>query len=55
MVHSAMQQDLSMAPEARAAIVARVQSIQTRGDAAQYMAELRQKVQSVRVTTAGGG
>ena len=53
-VHSAMQQDLKMAPENRAAIVNRVSTIQTRADAAQYMQEVQQKVRGARGAAAGG-
>jgi phospholipase C len=48
-VHSAMQQDLAVSPpEARPAIVARVQGLLTRGDALQYMAEVQRKVRPLR-------
>ena len=54
-VHSAMQQDLATSPGSeRAAIVSRVQAIQTRFDAANYMADVQKKVQSVKTATAGG-
>jgi len=54
-VHSAMQQDLVVSPDDRAAIVSRVRSIQTQAQAAQYMAEVQQKVRATKVATAGGG
>jgi phospholipase C len=53
-VHSAMQQDLAVSPGERLAIVDRVRNIQTRADAAQYMAEVQQKVRTLRVAGAGG-
>jgi len=46
-VHAAMQQDLSLSPGDRPAIVARVASILTRADAMQYMAEVQQKLHGV--------
>ena len=53
-VHSAMQQDLALSPaDARPAIVARVASLKTREDASQYLAEVQQKIRSLRATTAG--
>jgi phospholipase C len=52
-VHSAMQQDLAMSPDQRAAIVSRVKTIHTRADAAQYMAEVQRKVRSMGVSSAG--
>ncbi len=54
-VQSAMQQDLATSPASeRAAIVSRVKAIQTRFDAANYMADVQKKVQSVKTATAGG-
>jgi hypothetical protein len=53
-VHSAMQQDLAVEPANRAAIVNRVRNIRTRADAAQYMAEVQQKVRPVKTARAGG-
>lgn len=54
-VHSAMQQDLATSPASeRPAIVSRVRSIQTRADAANYMAHVQRKVQAVKTSTAGG-
>jgi phospholipase C len=54
-VHSAMQQDLAVSPASqRAAIVGRVKSMQTRADAAHYMAEVQKKVQSAKAARAGG-
>jgi len=43
-VHAAMQQDLSVTPDQRPAIVSRVASIQTRADAMQYLAEVQKKL-----------
>jgi phospholipase C len=44
-VHSAMQQDLTMSPpDLRAAIVERVRNMSTRADALQYMADVQQKL-----------
>jgi phospholipase C len=43
-IHAAMQQDLSLRPDLRQAIVSRVASIQTRADAMQYMAEVQEKL-----------
>ena len=43
-VHAAMQQDLSLSPEQRPAIVARVASMTTRADAMQYMSEVQAKL-----------
>jgi phospholipase C len=54
-VHSAMQQDLATSPASeRPAIVGRVQSIQIRAEAANYMADVQKKVQSAKVARAGG-
>jgi hypothetical protein len=39
-----MQQDLSVTPDQRPAIVSRVASIQTRADAMQYLAEVQKKL-----------
>ncbi len=48
-IHSAMRQDMALSPpEARPAIIARVRNLQTRADAAQYMAEVQQKIRPVR-------
>lgn len=54
-VHSAMQQDLATSPASeRPAIVSRVKSIQTRSDAAHYMADVQKKVQTAKSARAGG-
>ena len=47
-VHAAMQQDLSIRPEQRQAILSRVASIKTREDARQYMAEVQERVRPYR-------
>ena len=48
-VHVAMLYDLELSPpSAKHDILARVQAIQTRGQAAQYMAEVQSKVQAAR-------
>ncbi len=47
-VHAAMQQDLSLAPERRQEIVARVGSLETRADAMKYLAEVQEKLRVVR-------
>jgi hypothetical protein len=39
-----MQQELSVSPDQRPAIVSRVRSIQTRADAMQYLAEVQEKL-----------
>jgi phospholipase C len=43
-IHSAMQQELSVWPDRRQAIVSRVASIKTRTDAMQYLAEAQEKL-----------
>lgn len=51
-VHIALRQDLALAPPAQQhAILARVQTIQTRAQAAQYIAEVKAKLQAAK---AGG-
>jgi len=51
-LHSALHQDLQISdPKDRPAIIARVQSIKTRGDAMRYMAEVQQKVRPRRHPT----
>lgn len=48
-VHVAMRHDLTLSPPSqRAAILARVQSIQTRAQAAQYVAEVEARVQAAK-------
>jgi phospholipase C len=48
-LHVAMKQDLEVSPpEAEHAILARVQSIQTRGQAAQYIKEVQGRVQAAK-------
>ena len=42
-LHSAMRQHLEVSPQERDAIIARVQAIHTRGDAEQYLAEVKHK------------
>lgn len=54
-VHSAMQQDLSVSPGDRASIISRVHSIKTRAQAASYMADVQKKVRSKRAVNAGRG
>ena len=54
-VHSAMQQDLTVSPGDRTAIVDRVGQIQTREEAAQYMAEVQQKVRANPAAAAARG
>jgi phospholipase C len=44
LIHAAMQQELSVSPDQRPAIVSRVRSIQTRADAMQYLAEVQEKL-----------
>lgn len=49
-VHAAMRQDLATSPpEAKQAIVDRVANLQTRDDAHQYVLQVRQKIQPLRV------
>jgi len=48
-VHSALRQDLEMSPEQRTAILQRVQSIRTRSQAQQYLAEVQRKVRKRRM------
>jgi phospholipase C len=47
-VNSALRQDLEMFPEQRTQILKRVQSIDTRADAKQYLAEVQSKLRSHR-------
>jgi phospholipase C len=47
-VHAAMQQDLTIRPDQRQAIVNRVASIKTREDARQYLAEVQERVRPYR-------
>lgn len=42
-IHSAMQQELGMAPEQRQAIASRVAALKTRADAQEYLAEVQRK------------
>jgi len=46
MVHVAMQHDMAMSPDRQQDIQDRVRSLQTRGDAAQYLAEIAAKVKA---------
>jgi len=49
-LHSALRQDIQISgPEQRQAIIARVQSIKTRGEAMEYLREVQQKVRPRRV------
>ncbi len=48
-IHSALRQDLEIsAPEAREPILARARSIHTRGEAMNYLGEVRQKIDVAR-------
>ena len=48
-VQSAMRQDIQLSPpEARAAILARVQAMQTKADAQEYLKEVQQKIRAAR-------
>jgi len=51
-VHAAMQQDIAATPQFRQQIAARVQTIQTREDARQYLREVRDKVRPLRADAA---
>jgi len=51
-VHSAMQQDLSMNPGQKGAIVARVAGIKTRGDAQKYISDVEAKIKAHRAAAA---
>ncbi len=51
-VHSAMQQDLAAAPENREQIINRVQSIHTREQAAEYIADVQMGTQSTGASLA---
>lgn len=53
MIHSAMQQELTLSPGQRQAIVDRIASIQTRADAQQYLAEVQEKIGPRRSESAG--
>lgn len=52
-IHAAMRQELSIWPERRQEIVARVQSIKTRADAMQYLTEVRDEVRQHRSESVG--
>jgi phospholipase C len=53
-VHSALRQDLAASPAgARPDILARVQGLETRGDALRYLAEVQQKIRGARAQAAG--
>lgn len=53
-VHAAMRQEMAVSPpETHGAIVARVANLKTRADAAQYMAEVQQKVRPPSAATSG--
>jgi phospholipase C len=47
-IHAAMQQELSVWPDRRQAIVSRVASIKTRANALQYLAEAQEKLRPHR-------
>lgn len=47
-IHAAMRQDIALSPEKREKILARVGSLKTRGEAAAYLDEVRQKVRAAR-------
>ncbi len=47
-IHAAMRQDIALSPEKREQILARVGSLKTRGEAAAYLDEVRQKVRAAR-------
>jgi phospholipase C len=53
LVHVAMRHDIATSPASdRHAILARVQAIQTRQQAADYIAEVRTRVQAAKLPTA---
>jgi phospholipase C len=51
-IHSAMRTDLALAPEQKAQILARVSGLKTRGDAADYIEQVRQKVRAAQTSPA---
>jgi len=52
-VHAAMQQQLAVAPAARAAILERVKAIHTRAQAREYLLEVRQMTRPAKSASQG--